>query len=538
MWLSLRAQKVLPIKPFCPIKCDQLFAEVVACSSQLASQDRQRIWSMVTYYGGRFEVALDTSCTHLITTTIRGAKYDWASRTGQVKVVSPDWLVDCIRQKCLCPEDRYHPKLLVTYNKHLSATTTVASKSSEPSAKIEPVEKKSIKSVTMSISTESVTRKTELINESLLEEARSEVASAPTVPSSFAHSTTTTTSHQSKMIHSINYQFSNQQQQQQQRQINSAQTVQIKGSKIVSGSHASLSNSAILTNIAPPVNKVSQESPTPTSSVPTVSMNVQQQHQQQQHSLPPQQMSYSQYPGTQQQQQQNVMISSGHHQQQMQQHQYSPNQTMQQSHQMNAQPRQVYLTVQQQQQQQMFNNNNGQYRQFVPRPQGAQPNNMIQIQQRAMTRPPLKSNQQGQPVQQQQQIFRHQVMRTMSPQQQQQYSQRAQNMATQGQLVNNQIYMKQQQQQANMMQQRAAIKPMGQRVSQPSSVQQQQQQHMAPNQAAMVRQVKCRIYHFVIIFVVVFFTESLSNGTSGTASNATGFHWPSNAVDSNCGATV
>lgn len=443
----------------------------------LTKDDRKRIWSMVTYYGGRFQTTLNANCTHLITTSIHGAKYEWACQTGLVKIVTPDWIIDCIQQNILCPEVRYDPKLLITFNdlSHLSATNIAVS----DNIKQEIVEKKSVKSVTMSISTESVSRKTDLINESLLEQSKSEMA-AISVPSTVAQSTNVSVAIQpNKMIqlNSINSRFPNQML--QQRPSNSMHAVRIKGSKIVSSTSTVPQPQPGVPSNSAPINVTVQR--------PAVANQQQQQPfvQQPQYSV-----------GTQQQPPPRMVVSSLP-QQQLPPQQYSQQNQMiqqQQPQQMTGKPRQVYLTLQQQQQQQMFNNSGGQFpRQFVPRPSGPQPN-MVQVQQRAMARPVtslISKNGNNQQPTQQQQMFRQQIMRNITPQQQ--YATQSgqiskPNMTTQ--VVTNQIYLKQQQQQqqqVNMLQQRAQINPNAmQRVPQPP---QPMQSHMAPSQT-LIRQVK------------------------------------------------
>ena len=56
---------------------------------------------------------LDNTCTHLITSKPEGLKYDKAK--DRIKVVTPDWVIDCIKNKQIFEEELYQPKLLVTY---------------------------------------------------------------------------------------------------------------------------------------------------------------------------------------------------------------------------------------------------------------------------------------------------------------------------------------------------------------------------------------------------------------------------------------
>ena len=182
VWLSLRCNKTLPIAPFSPFR-DRLFSTIVACPSRLSRSDRQSIWSMITYHGGQFRANLDPSCTHLITSSMKGSKYEMAmSRCSKLKIVSPDWLVDSMKNQILCEEERYHPKLLITHNigkvvKHSDRRTK---KQSGDDANHHPqtssddsIFTKTTKSVTMAISTEAVVRKVDPYKSELVDHSGS-----------------------------------------------------------------------------------------------------------------------------------------------------------------------------------------------------------------------------------------------------------------------------------------------------------------------------------------------------------------------------
>lgn len=161
---------MLPIEPFLLIADDnggnyysRLFSKIIACPSQLSINDCKRLWSMITYYGGRFQLQLDSCCTHLFTTKISGKKYDIAHENKGIKIVTPDWVVDSIRQRKLCNEQRYHPRLLFNYQDHVNYQNKCASKpikteenSNSCSTSINTTSTIT-KSVTMTISTEAVT---------------------------------------------------------------------------------------------------------------------------------------------------------------------------------------------------------------------------------------------------------------------------------------------------------------------------------------------------------------------------------------------
>ena len=114
---SKSAGLLLPVRGFSPAK-SQLFSGVVACPSHLSPDDLNSIWAMITFFGGSFTLTLTPECTHLISTKPEGKKYDKAmSLTGsgqkEIAIVTPDWIVDSVRNKCICDEELYHPRLLI-----------------------------------------------------------------------------------------------------------------------------------------------------------------------------------------------------------------------------------------------------------------------------------------------------------------------------------------------------------------------------------------------------------------------------------------
>lgn len=173
VWLSLRANNILPLSPFLPSSLgERLFSRFVFCPSQLGLLDTGRIWSMVTFYGGSFQLRFDKTVTHLITGKITGKKYDAAARRGgdTVKVVTPDWVLDCVRQRKLCDAERYHPRLLVTYNQQYANKLTTEDGRTAKGKRTDAsnggntndllaLPKATKSSVTMAISTDTVSRK-------------------------------------------------------------------------------------------------------------------------------------------------------------------------------------------------------------------------------------------------------------------------------------------------------------------------------------------------------------------------------------------
>ncbi|XP_059741523.1 PAX-interacting protein 1 isoform X3 [Bos taurus] len=68
---------------------------------------------MLTFHGGGCQLNLNRKCTHLVVPEPKGEKYECALRRASIKIVTPDWVLDCISEKTRKDEALYHPRLIV-----------------------------------------------------------------------------------------------------------------------------------------------------------------------------------------------------------------------------------------------------------------------------------------------------------------------------------------------------------------------------------------------------------------------------------------
>ncbi|XP_053117702.1 PAX-interacting protein 1 isoform X2 [Hemicordylus capensis] len=113
-WVTLSVQcgALLPVNGFSPESC-QIFFGVAACLSQVSSEDRSMLWALITFYGGDCQLSLNKKCTHLIVPEPKGEKYECACRRENIKIVTPDWVLDSISDKTKKDEASYHPRLII-----------------------------------------------------------------------------------------------------------------------------------------------------------------------------------------------------------------------------------------------------------------------------------------------------------------------------------------------------------------------------------------------------------------------------------------
>ncbi|XP_055447326.1 PAX-interacting protein 1 isoform X2 [Bubalus kerabau] len=80
---------------------------------KVSPEDRSALWAMLTFHGGGCQLNLNRKCTHLVVPEPKGEKYECALRRASIKIVTPDWVLDCISEKTRKDEALYHPRLIV-----------------------------------------------------------------------------------------------------------------------------------------------------------------------------------------------------------------------------------------------------------------------------------------------------------------------------------------------------------------------------------------------------------------------------------------
>uniref|UniRef100_A0A8C2ULX1 PAX-interacting protein 1 n=2 Tax=Chinchilla lanigera TaxID=34839 RepID=A0A8C2ULX1_CHILA len=110
--LSVQCGALLPVNGFSPESC-QIFFGITACLSQVSSEDRSALWALVTFHGGSCQLSLNKKCTHLVVPEPKGEKYECAVKRASIKVVTPDWVLDCVSAKTRKDEAPYHPRLII-----------------------------------------------------------------------------------------------------------------------------------------------------------------------------------------------------------------------------------------------------------------------------------------------------------------------------------------------------------------------------------------------------------------------------------------
>lgn len=112
IYRSLEAQRFVPTSLFRPPQDSHLFHDLVFAVSNISEKDDLvALWLMITANGGKMQLFFDFRCTHLICELPRGKKYLKCKSNG-VKTITPDFIVDCCKERALLDEDIYDPVLL------------------------------------------------------------------------------------------------------------------------------------------------------------------------------------------------------------------------------------------------------------------------------------------------------------------------------------------------------------------------------------------------------------------------------------------
>ncbi|XP_030608412.1 PAX-interacting protein 1 isoform X1 [Archocentrus centrarchus] len=107
--LSVRCGDLLPVTGFSP-ESGQIFFGVTACLPRLPD-DLSALWAYITFYGGDCQLNLNKKVTHLVVKEPKGAKFECALKHPGIKIVTPDWITDSVKDKGRKDETLYHPRL-------------------------------------------------------------------------------------------------------------------------------------------------------------------------------------------------------------------------------------------------------------------------------------------------------------------------------------------------------------------------------------------------------------------------------------------
>jgi len=135
-WITacLKCNTLLPIEPFRIIdgnNSEHIFRSCTFANANLPIEDHNKLYALVTYYGGRWTTNFDDpNCTHIIcasslpTTNNNNNSEDetiniderlhnaYEIQSEKIHLITPDWIIDCLNANRLLDEVDYHPDLL------------------------------------------------------------------------------------------------------------------------------------------------------------------------------------------------------------------------------------------------------------------------------------------------------------------------------------------------------------------------------------------------------------------------------------------
>ncbi|KAJ8910501.1 hypothetical protein NQ315_012348 [Exocentrus adspersus] len=133
-WVVMCAQlkKLVSTKPYLYVSGGKLLSNLVFCFSSVR-EDLKYLWSLIAFHGGIVQLNLTKKCDYLITTSTNSDKYQKADSVGpeNIKIVTPDWLVETVKSNALADATVFHPKL-INWPKPVKHESTTAITGFEP----------------------------------------------------------------------------------------------------------------------------------------------------------------------------------------------------------------------------------------------------------------------------------------------------------------------------------------------------------------------------------------------------------------------
>lgn len=130
---SVKLNKLVPTKPYFPTTTGKLFHGFIFTMTQIESQDRLKLYAMITLHGGNVQKDLDNKVTHLLMGGSQSVALKVAGLT-KMTIVTPDWVVECLKNRKLIEPDMFHPNLLVSPVKQPSKVTLMSGDMKTPAA--------------------------------------------------------------------------------------------------------------------------------------------------------------------------------------------------------------------------------------------------------------------------------------------------------------------------------------------------------------------------------------------------------------------
>lgn len=144
VFMCIKLKRLVNTQPYI-YNVQKLFYNFTFCLSR-PGEDREALWSIITYHGGRVQLNLNQKCTHLVTNEINSTKYEKAQSLGsKIVIVTSDWILECLKNQSLVPNDLFHPKL-IKWPKVVKHESTTAITGFEPE-RVECIEKSTDSSI-------------------------------------------------------------------------------------------------------------------------------------------------------------------------------------------------------------------------------------------------------------------------------------------------------------------------------------------------------------------------------------------------------
>lgn len=111
---SARLGRLACTKVYHPMP-SSLFQAMVAAISELNTSDRKKMYALITFNGGRVERNFTSKTSHLICGAAAGNIYNKAieMKLDKLSIVTPDWILECVKKQELIDSKPFHPRLLV-----------------------------------------------------------------------------------------------------------------------------------------------------------------------------------------------------------------------------------------------------------------------------------------------------------------------------------------------------------------------------------------------------------------------------------------
>lgn len=134
---SLKLGRLASTKCYNPL-LSKLFPNLIFAITNISPKDKKTLIAIIEFHGGKVLLNFNKTTTHLICGSASGPAYNRALELKQdsLTVATPNWIIDCLKNKSLVNSEMYHPKFLIVPQLKMVLKPQVSAEPDKPNSSL------------------------------------------------------------------------------------------------------------------------------------------------------------------------------------------------------------------------------------------------------------------------------------------------------------------------------------------------------------------------------------------------------------------